>query len=282
MTLPELDYNRSKGTVETLHLFFQILGRIKLALMPRISNLLHLPLQLSARGVTTGLMPGGAEINVDLLQQVVRVVASNGTVRVVSLENQNARSFQESVTRAMEEIGSPVETGGPPLPGGETGYKPRIARQIFRSWAGIHQPLLGFRASFSGKSSDVALDWTTMNLGLSLYSGKAAKPPGELERTDEEALSAEQFTCGFSLGDEMSREPRFYAWMHPSVSEISRELRPSGAVWIGERSRAELVYRAVAPRTDWPVALGWFFESAYEAQAEASGWDTEALRYKPE
>lgn len=279
MALPELDYTKSKSTIETLHLFFQIVGRIKLSLMPRMSNLAHLPLHLSARGVTTGLMPGGTEIRFDLLQQVVRAVAANGTVRLVPLENQDSRSFYDAMSKAMEEIGSPVETGDAPPAAGAAGYDPQTTRRIFRTWAALHQVLLNFRAGFSGKSSEVALDWTTMNLGVALYSGKPAEAPGELEGV-EEALSSEQFSCGFTLGDELSPEPSFYAWMHPAVSEISEELRPSGATWNSHRARAELVYRAVAPRTDWPVALGWFFESAYEAEAKSAGWDIESFRYE--
>jgi hypothetical protein len=278
MALPELDYTRSKPTIEMLHLFLQIIGKIKLSLMPRMSNLAHLPLQLSARGLTTGLMPGGVEIRVDLLQQVARVVATNGRVRVVSLENQDTRGFYDAMSLAMEEIGSPVETEDAPPSGGEATQDPRITRRIFRAWAAVHQVLLSFRADFGGQCSDVALDWTTMNLGVTLYSGRPAKAPGDIEGVEEEALSSEQFSCGFSLGDELSREPSFYAWMHPAVSEISHELRPSGAVWNTERSRAQLVYRALAPRTDWPVALGLFFESAYEAQAKSAGWEIERLR----
>lgn len=282
MSLPELEYQAIKPTVSTLHIYLQIIGHIKQERMPGTTDHEHLALFVSGRGLTTGLLPGGVEVQVDLMEERVRLVNTGGRVRVIELTGERPQSFHAAVREALEYLGSPssLEDTDAAVDQEPEDYDSRSSRKVFTAWTAVHEALLRFRSGFSGHTGEIILDWTTMNLGLTLYSGNRATPPGETGEVPEEALSAEQFSCGFSLGDELEPEPFFYAWMHPAVPAIEGDLRPSGATWEQERQRAKLVYRAVAPRTDWPTAVGWFFESAYQEQAKVARWDLQGLQFQ--
>lgn len=277
MPLPELSYDALKPTSDYLSLAVQVMGQLKITLMPKMSHREHLPLRIDGRGLSTGLLPGGTEVTLDLIQGVVRVTGTNGRVGSFALEETSVSDFTTNVEEALDHVGVALENSLPDSSVAVSGrYDPVQARRIFRAWAGVYEVLLRFRSRFRGKASEISLDWTTMNFGLSLYSG------GDAEGSDESGLPVEVFSCGVSLGDELLSEPNFYGWIHPSVDSISQELRPAGASWNNERSRADLVYRALAPRTDWDTALGWFFDSAYSAQAEAAGWNADDLSFSAE
>lgn len=281
MPLPELHYHEIRTTISALHVYLQIVGKIKQEKMPAVSHHEHLALFVSGRGLTTGLMPGGVEISIDILEQVVRLVGTNGRVRAIDLSGTSPHTFQSALTDGLDYLGTgtSLDEASPTAEEEADEYDGGVSRRVFKAWAGIQEALLRFRGGFSGHTGEVTLDWTTMNLGLTLYSGNSAGSSGELDELDEQAFSEEQFSCGFALGDELEPEPYFYAWMHPSVHAIEGDLRPSGAKWDDERSRATLVYRALAPRTDWLSALGGFYESAYLGQAKVARWDLQGLNY---
>lgn len=285
MPLPQLAYDELQETRETLHLYAQILGKVKLAALPRVERPWDAPLHLTARGLTTGLMPNGLELRLDLLSQKLRVIRSTGRVVELDLEGQSVQSFYSAVTEAIASIAQPIHIDATPydIPwvattpfaedgehGGE-GYRAEHARRIFRSWVAIYGNLFYLRTGFTGMVAEPALQWHHLDLSLRLYSGESA--PEEPEYGGREVFSA-----GFSLGDVDTPEPYFYAWIYPLTSaDEAEELRPSGSYWKKPNASAILLYRTVAPRDDWRDSLAYFFDSALQAETRAAGWDLESL-----
>jgi hypothetical protein len=296
MPLPELSYEDMRPTREALHRLLQVVGKIRQAAEPSLGTPTRAVLIPTARGVTTGLLPGGVEIRVDLLQHVVRVVRASGAVRTFSLEERTVAGFYHTLLETLEELGSSVSIDPAPYPGpegdetplsedearGGSGFDPGHARRMFRVWAAVYPLLSDLRSRFDGATREVGLEWDRLNVAVRLFSGRSAEPPESAIGGARDELSRELFTAGFSFGTRHTPEAHFYAWIYPApelaAEEASAgELRPSGAIWDQPDTSAYLVYRAVAPRVDWHDALGWFFDSAYRAESTAREWEVPML-----
>ncbi len=276
MRLPAFDYETSRDSLGRLHLITQLLGSAARSIS--LDDDGDWLFGLNARGVSSPLLPGGIDMRLDLLQREIRLASVRGKVATVSITGTPLSELRSQLLDGLDYLGLKKQ---PYLPEMEDSGEPENFKEVLRAvlvvWAGTQEVLGRLLRRFKGPHTGVKLDWTTMNLGVTVYNGREADASRGMGDLTDESLGREQCYCGVSLGDEMTPEATFYSWIHPAVESPEGQLRPSGATFREDRRQAQLVYRALAPRSDWPTALGWFFESAFESQARAADWDLRSL-----
>jgi len=294
-TLPPLPYPEWEPTKETLHLWAQIVGKVKLASSPPKNHWWHVPLYLDVHGLTTRLLHGAAgegfEIRFDFV--VHRLVVETAT-REESLqlaEGLSVSAFDEELHAALGGLGVDVPIvekpfGVPmttPFPEDRehTAYDAAAVERFWHvlDWsAGVLEEFAGW---FCGKQSPVHLFWHSFDLALTRFSGHRAPPLPAADPVTQEAYSGEVVSFGFWPGDRNVREPNYYSYTAPEPAGLrDRPLAPAGeARWTeqGTGSLALLPYDAVRTATDPRSMLLEFLESAYEAGADAAGWNREEL-----
>ncbi|HWQ02688.1 MAG TPA: DUF5996 family protein [Gaiellaceae bacterium] len=291
--LPPLPFADWEPTKVTLHLWAQIVGKVKMASVPPKNQWWHVPLYLDVRGLTTRPMHAqdgtGFEIRFDFVDHRL-VVETASAAESFALENgltvaafdeqlhANLRGLGVDVTIVETPFGLPVTT---PFTqdAGHASYDPRAVERFWRvlDWSGT--VLDEFAGWFCGKQSPVHLFWHGLDLALTRFSGRQAPPMPDADAVTKEAYSQEVVSFGFWAGDQKVREPTYYSYAAPEPAGLRDRPLASGGAWIeyGAGSLAALPYEAVRTAADPHAALLEFLESAYQAGAEAAGWDTAAL-----
>lgn len=296
--LPELPYAEWLPTKTTLHLFCQILGKVRLALMPPLNHWWHVTLYPSPRGLTTRTIPdgrGGAfEIHLDLVDHRLAVETSRGDHRSFPLAGQPVADFHRQLFAALAELG--VEPRIDPRPFDMGVETPFPADREHAAWdrealGRFRQVLLWstevmerFAGRFAGKATPVHLFWHSFDLAYTRFSGRRAPAMPEAGRVSREAYSHEVVSFGFWPGDESLPEPAYYSYVWPVPEGVTeRPLRPAAAEWSTRTGspQALLRYSAVRGAGRPEEALMEFLESAYLGQAEAAGWAVEDLARAP-
>lgn len=272
MQLATLPYDDMAASREALTLYAQLLGSVKEALTPAVQGEDEITLALTARGLSTGLLLGGVEVRLDLLEQKLRVLRSSGRLQTLDLPGSTVALLYSGLGQALRDLGAEVSLRGEPFPdsgagstpfaedvshGGED-YRPGDARAIFGVWTGIYGVLRRFAADVAGVDAAAVVSVRDLRLRVCLPDGVSGGP------------AARRYCGGLSLGDDSRPEAHFFGERSGAAEASPRELRPSGAQWRVPGSSAVLMYRAVAPRDDWPEAIGSFFESSYKAEGDAS------------
>jgi hypothetical protein len=288
---PALPYGEWRETRDTLHMYTQVVGKVRLAEAPMEPEWAQVPFYLTARGLTTSPIPWGEEtfqIDFDFIDHQLRVDASDGGRRVLALEARPVAAFYEEVLRMLRSLGIevsiwPTPTEIPePIPFPEdtrhATYDPEAAHRFWRVLAQVDTVFKAWRAPFRGRSTPVQFFWGTFDLAVARYSGRRAEPPAGSDSIFRRAMDAEEVAMGLWPGDEKFPEPAFYSYTYPKPAGIeTASLRPDGAFWseaMGEfLLRYEDVRRAESPRE----AILAFLESTYEAGANALGWDRAAF-----
>ena len=293
---PSLPLEEWQATRQTLHMWLQMVGKTRLALAPRQNHWWHVPLYLTARGLTTTPIPYGArafEVEIDLIDHELRVETNEGAVQTMALRPQAVADFYREYLALLAGLGIVVKLWPVPVEVDHTipfpedrvhaSYDPGQARRFFEMLSHAARITKRFQGRFLGKSSPVHFFWGAFDLALTRFSGRRAPEP----KADEwwvlrEANSHEEFSVGFWPGSGSVTEPAFYAYARPEPAGFGAlPVRPAGAYYSRELADFILPYEAVrtAPSPDEDVLT--FYQSAYEAAANLAGWDRAALDRPP-
>jgi hypothetical protein len=286
-----LPYHEWRDTLETLHMWTQIVGKIQLALAPPVNHWWHIAQHVSARGLTTGPLPHGErtfEIQLDFVTHVCRVVVSDGDMARVPLEPMAVADFHDRLLTELDKRGlhvdfwrQPVEVQDPIAFHQDRvhcSYVPEQVSRFHRTLSDADQILRRFRGGFLGKSSPVHFFWGSFDLAVSRFSGRPAPPhPGGIPNVGDwvtrTAYSHEVFSAGWWPGSEAYPKPAFYAYVYPEPDGFAEAQVPSGATYHPDLREFVLPWPGngrMQPDADSVLA---FLRSAYAAAAHLGGWN---------
>ena len=294
---PPLPYAEWADTRATLHLWTQVVGKIRLARAPWLNHSWQVTLYVSARGLSTGPMPAGAgsfEIEFDFIDHVLWLRTSAGHFRQVALRPVSVAEFYADVRIALNELG--LATPITPMPCEiadcvpfdedtvHASYDAGAAQRFHRALTSAHRVLTHFRSGFLGKASPVHFFWGSFDLAVTRFSGRRApKHPGGIPHlpnaVTQEAYSHEVSSAGFWPGSPGPVEyPAFYSYAYPAPEEFSAaRVQPDTAFFSKELGEFLLPYDAMRTAGEPDAALMAFLTSTYEAAADLAKWDRKAL-----
>ncbi len=289
---PTLPLAEWQETHDTLHMWMQMVGKTRLALAPKQNHWWHVPLYVSARGLTTTPIPYGArafEVELDFIDHRLRVETSEGATRAVALRPQAVADFYREYLSALAGLGIAVRLWPVPVEVERAipflddrlhaSYDPAHAHRFFQVLSHADRITKRFQGRFLGKSSPVHFFWGAFDLALTRFSGRRAPEPAASEWSVlREANSHEEISVGFWPGSATVAEPAFYAYARPEPAGLaSMSIRPPAAFYSPELADFILPYEAVrsAPSPDDTVLD--FYQGAYDAAADLAHWDRAAL-----
>ncbi len=295
---PELNFNHWKNTLATVHLWTQIVGKIRLTKMPWVNHSWHVTLYVSPKGLTTGSVPyaGGIfEIEFDFLEHKLDIILSTGQRESVALRPQPVKLFYEELFSRLHNMGieaqiyaSPNEVeNAVPFQKDEEhrSYDPAMMQNFWRALVSVNKVFTEFRSRFSGKCSPVHFFWGAFDLAVTRFSGKTApKHPGGAPNMPDvimqEAYSHEVSSCGFWPGSEQSPHAVFYSYCYPTPASFGQQVvEPEEAFFSQEMGEYFLPYDVVRQSANPEATLLKFLESTYEAAAQTGNWDRKALEF---
>jgi hypothetical protein len=294
---PPLPLEEWRATKNTLHLYLQIVGKIRLGLFPRLNHWWHVPLYVSTRGLTTRPIPysgGNFEIEFDFIEHRLKITTSAGETRAFDLhDGLTVADFYRQVFENLSACGIEAKIRAVPYeapsktPFAEDtenkSYDQKYIERYRRILIGVNDILEEFRGRFTGKSTPVHLFWHSFDLALTRFSGKPAPVRDEAGTVEREAYSHEVISFGFWAGDDNVPAPAFYSYTAPEPKDLTNEkLEPETAFW-GESNGAHLallMYDEAVKTGNPRRSIVEFLESAYRAGAKTAGWDAEAFRLK--
>ncbi len=293
---PPLPYGEWKSTCETLQLWTQIVGKVRLAQTPWLNHSWHAPLYVTARGLSTSLIPHGRraiDLEFDFIDQTLIMRSTEGPARDIVLEPMSVADFHRRVLAALAEMGTPVAINGAPnempsaIPFTEDhaarDYDPDAAQRFWRILVQAHRVFSHFRTGFLGKASPVHFFWGSFDLAVTRFSGRPAPPhPGGVPHLPDavarEAYSHEVSSAGFWPGGGAIDYPAFYSYAYPEPAGFrAAPVRPAEALFNAALGEFLLPYEAVRTAADPDAVLLAFLASTYEAAADNAGWDRAAL-----
>jgi hypothetical protein len=293
---PELPTVAWRDTCETLHLWTQIVGKIRLSRTPWLNHSWHVVLYVSGRGLTTSPIPDGSgsfQIDFDFIDHALRISTSGGARREFALAGQSVASFHACVMAALAELGIRIVIDEMPneLPDPirfsqddrHASYDPDAVRRFFQILTSVDGVFKQFRSGFLGKASPVHFFWGSFDLAVTRFSGRRAPrhPGGVPHLSDDvacEAYSHEVSSAGFWPGSGAIDYPAFYSYAYPEPQGFrATRVRPEAAFFSEAVGEFILPYDAVRLSAQPEQALLDFLQSTYEAAANAAKWDREAL-----
>jgi hypothetical protein len=296
---PEMPLDAWRPTKNTLHLYCQVVGKIRLAMHPRLNHWWHVPLYVSPRGLTTRTIPfdsGNFEIEFDFYSHELRIRTSDGRVEDFALfDGLSVADFYASVMANLTKLGidphiKPIPYEAPsttPFPDdhGNSSYDKMYVERFFKVLVAVDDIFEEFRGRFIGKSTPVHLFWHSFDLALTRFSGKAAPPIEGANLVTREAYSHEVISFGFWFGDDKENSvaaPAFYSYTAPAPEGLADEpLNPTMAKWTPDGGMALLMYDDVRGNENARELILDFLESAYQAGAKRAGWDTDSFAIRP-
>jgi hypothetical protein len=297
---PELPWAAWRDSCETLHLWTQIVGKIRLVRTPWLNHSWHVTLYVNARGLTTSPIPDGArsfQIDFDFIDHVLRIAASDGQQRMVPLAPQTVAAFYKAVMAALSGLGIDVSIDDMPneLPdpirfGDDHTHASYDADAVHRFWQALRRidsVFARFRTGFLGKSSPVHFFWGSFDLAVTRFSGRRApRHPGGVphlpDTVAQEAYSHEVSSAGFWPGGGGIDYAAFYSYAYPAPEGFqTSQVRPDAAFFNEALGEFILPYEAVRTSADPEITLLEFLQSTYEAAANSGKWDRAALECAP-
>jgi hypothetical protein len=287
---PELPLERWKDTYATLHMWTQIVGKIRLELSPYVNHWWEVPLYVSARGLTTSAIPydrGVFEMEFDFIEHRLDIRNSEGLARTIELRPRTVADFYSAVMQAVGSMGIdvkiwpvPVEVPNPIRFSDDTvhaSYEAEFAHRFWRVLLAADTIMKQFRGQFIGKSSPVHFFWGSFDLAVTRFSGRPAPPRTDVDAITREAYSHEVSSAGFWPGAGLNGAA-FYSYAAPEPAGFSsRRVRPDAAFYHPEMKEFLLMYDDVRAAPSPGKALSEFLQSTYEAAADLGGWDRGAL-----
>ncbi len=297
---PELDWPSWSETAATLHLWTQIVGKIRLVQTPWTNHSWHVPLYVDCRGLTTSPIAHGArlfEIRFDFLDQQLVVGTSAGLSARLELKPRSVADFHGAVFRELELLGlevrihtTPSEIADPIPFERDTVHDHYDAEAAARFWRALLQAdrvFREFRARFLGKCSPVHFFWGSFDLAVTRFSGRLAPPhPGGIPNLPDwvtrEAYSHEVSSAGFWPGGGGIDHAAFYSYAYPSPAGFGEaRIAPDAAAWNASLGEFLLPYDAVRESPSPDDTLLEFLQSSYLAAAELGRWDRRSLEVTP-
>jgi Family of unknown function (DUF5996) len=293
---PELPTAVWRETYSTLHLWTQIVGKIRLVRSPWLNHSWHVALYVSPRGLTTSPIPDGTrtfQIDFDFIDHLLRISTSDGAQRQFALAGQSVASFYAAVMSALVELEIPTAIDEMPneLPEPirfsqdrqHASYDPDAVRRLLQILVNADRVFKQFRTGFLGKASPVHFFWGSFDLAVTRFSGRRAPrhPGGVPHLSDDvacEAYSHEVSSAGFWPGSGAIDYPAFYCYAYPEPAGFrAAKVRPDAAFFSEALGEFILPYDAVRMAANPDQALLEFLQSTYEAAADAAKWDRDAL-----
>jgi hypothetical protein len=293
---PKLEFATLRPTADTLQLFTQIVGKVRLARTPWINHSWNVTLYVSSRGLTTSLIPNGAtglELEFDFIAGALVLRTTDGGERRVALAPGSVAGFYAQVMGALAALGAPTSIDETPneLPDAipfsqdhaPRPYDPAVALNFWRALVQVDRVFLRFRSRFLGKVSPIHFFWGSFDLAVTRFSGRRAPlHPGGIphlpDAVTREAYSHEVSSAGFWPGGGGVDEPSFYAYAYPAPDGFADAMvSPAAARFDPALGEFLLPYQAVRAAPDPDAMLLAFLQSTYEAAADRGGWDRAAL-----
>jgi len=296
---PALPFAEWKDTAITLHMWTQIVGKIRLTLTPWTNHSWHVTLYVTSRGLTTSPIPHGVctfEIQFDFINHQLLVDKSDGARRKLELKPQSVADFYRTLMRTLEDLDLPVtintmpnEIENPvPLDQDEEhhSYDPEYANRFWRVLVQSDRVFKEFRSRFCGKCSPVHFFWGSFDLAVTRFSGRPAPPhPGGVPHLPDaitrEAYSQEVSSLGFWPGNAAIPTPVFYSYAYPEPPGFAgAKVQPPEVYYESKLREYILPYDAVRTAEKSDEVLLDFAQSAYDAASKLGKWDRDALEEK--
>ncbi|MDE5458154.1 hypothetical protein GWE18_36170 [Bradyrhizobium sp. CSA112] len=297
---PELPTAAWRDTCATLHLWTQIVGKIRLTKSPWLNHSWHVTLYVAPRGLMTSPMPDGArtfQIDFDFIDHRLRISTSDGTQQQFALAGHSVASFHAATLAALAELGISVAIDEMPnelpdpvrfsLDTAHASYDPDAVGRFLQILVNCDRVFKQFRTGFLGKASPVHFFWGSFDLAVTRFSGRRApRHPGGVPNLPDpvahEAYSHEVSSAGFWPGSGAIDYPAFYSYAYPEPSGFrAAKVLPEAAFFSEALGEFILPYDAVRTAADPDKALLDFLQSTYEATAIAAKWDRGELECDP-
>jgi len=294
-----LPFAEWKDTAITLHMWTQIVGKIRLTLSPWTNHSWHVTLYVTSRGLTTSPIPHGTstfEIRFDFIDHELRILKSDGAVRVFKLRPQPVAKFYREVMNALAEMKLPVTINTTPneiekaisfdQDDEHRSYDPEYANRFWRVLVQSDRVFKEFRSRFCGKCSPVHFFWGSFDLAVTRFSGRPAPPhPGGVphlpDEITREAYSQEVSSLGFWPGNAVAPTPVFYSYAYPEPPGFAEtKVQPEAALYLPKLREFILPYDTVRTAEKPDDVLLDFAQSAYDAASKLGKWDRAALEEK--
>ena len=295
---PSLPYADWSDTLATLHLWSQIVGKVRLERTPWINHSWHVPLYVTARGMGTSAMAAGDrlfEMDFDFHRHTLDIQVSDGRSASIALRPRTVADFYGEVMDRLAGLGLATAIHSVPseIVDGvrfeddveHASYDADAVQRFWTALTSVHRVFQQFRARFVGKSSPVHFFWGSFDLAVTRFSGRRAPehPAGIPSLPDwvaREAYSHEVSSLGFWPGGEQFPEAILYSYAYPSPEGLGeRAVRPAGTLWSGDLGEFVLPWSAVLSAPDPEAAILTFAQDTYEAAAELADWNRAELEW---
>jgi len=288
---PSLPLNSWKDTCATLHMWTQMVGKVRLRLTPLVNHWWNVPLYVNARGLTTSRIPyenRAFELWFDFIRHQLVLETSDGIVKTIALAPRSVAEFYEEFMAMLHATGvdikiwrMPVEIPNP-IPFDQDrvhrSYDPQSVEKFWRILLSVDSVLNQFRSKFIGKSSPVHFFWGSFDLAVTRFSGRRTPQRPGADAITQEAYSHEVSSVGFWPGGGDVKDAAFYSYMAPEPQGFKEALvQPNAAHYQKEVSEFLLMYEDVRRSESPTAALMQFCQSTYEAGARLANWDRAAL-----
>jgi uncharacterized protein DUF5996 len=288
---PSLPYLEWEPTLTTLHMWTQIIGKVKLELTPFLNDWWNVTFALTARGMTTGLIPFGQrlfQVDLDFIDHKLTISANNASSAAISLAPRSVADFYREFMTRLESLDIRVNINTHPVEVDDgipfeqdnvhASYDPSFVNRWWRVLLGTSRVLERYRSPFIGKSSPVQFWWGSFDLATTRFSGRPAPPRQWPARWMALAAEQEQALAGFWPGNERLPEPAFVAYTYPEPPGCrTTAIRPDAAYFHPELAEFVLPYERVRLADDPDQLILDFYRSTYEIGATLAGWDRAAL-----
>jgi hypothetical protein len=295
-TWPDLPLDAWSETCATLHMWFQIVGKIRLKQSRWVNHSWHAALYVTARGLTTSLIPHDSrnfQIDFDFVDHRLTIQTGDGGSAGFALEPQSVADFYKHLTEEMRKLGLDVSISPKPNEVVDPisfeqdeihrAYDGEYAKRFWRILMQADRVFKIFRARFIGKCSPVHFFWGSPDLAVTRFSGRSApEHPGGIPNLPDwvtrEAYSHEVSSCGFWYGGSTTPYPVFYSYAYPEPAGFSSApVSPREAFYSNDLHEFILPYEAVRKSTSPDDMLLGFLQSTYEAAANLADWDRKSL-----
>jgi hypothetical protein len=288
---PALPYEAWQDTLDTLHMWTQIVGKTKLELAPFLNQWWEVGFTTTARGLTTSTIPFSRrvfQVDFDFLDHRLDIAVSDGSTRSIPLYPRSVADFYQEFMSALEELGIRVRITTTPVEVENTipfdqdrvhaAYDPAYVTRWWRILLQVDRLLQQYRTPFVGKSSPVLFWWGSFDLAETRFSGRPAPKQAWPARWMALGADQEQASAGFWPGSGKVHEPAFFAYTYPEPPGCrDAVIQPDAASYRLDLSEFVLPYEAVRTAPDPDELILDFFHSTYEVGATLGEWDRSAL-----
>jgi hypothetical protein len=288
---PELHLNDWKDTCDTLHMWTQIVGKIRTKLTPPDNHWWHVPLYLTSRGLTTSPIPYeeiSFEICFDFIDHQLQIKTSTGAIRTMELKPDTVADFYSDLMSTLQSMGikvkiwsTPVEVQNP-IPFEQdtvhASYDREYANRFWRILLSTSEVFKEFKGRFIGKTSPIHFFWGSFDLAMTRFSGRRAPKREGADLITSEAYSHEVISCGLWPGGGPVTDTAFYCYAAPAPVGLDQvRISPDKAFYSKDLGEFLLMYQDLRESKDPNQYLLDFLQSTYSAAADLAKWDRAAL-----